>query len=285
MWKKIASKTQKWNKILDRSKMRSYLETGTGNFESRLFHASENFIKQLNLLNRGVFLEDEVKELISKGLYEIFAGSRYDLDEKYGKHLDTRYEFNRPDDESKNYFRSGKAWLTNYLQNKWSMNDGFAWTQWSLLNKSKSENQENNKIYFTLKNPSDKQNYKKFIEGLAKIANQLSNLQTDLFISFKIPSVLTTFMTHPDTLVIHFKDDGLINEIQNIVNSNLGDLAADRSSFFRVDVGKDIGTHSDTSYKCEKIANFILQQKNYFLQLNPEEFAEFIFKKWLEFND
>lgn len=285
MWYKLAGKTDQWNRSLSKSKMRSFQDTGIGTFESRLYHAAEHIKKELKLLEKNMRLETDMKEIISKELYNIFAQFRFDLDERYGKHLDRRFEFTIPSKEARNYYYSAKQWLDNQISNNWKSGGNMAWAQWSLIGKNKPQDADNNKIYFTLKDPIETENLRLFFGNLARIANDLANINTELSISFKIPEVYTSFLTHPDTLVIHFRDDDITSDVQNIVNKHLGNLKADRTQFYRVDVGRDIRGKSDTQYKCNKIADYILQYKDYFKNVSEEDFTKQLFSKWIELND
>jgi hypothetical protein len=174
--------------------------------------------------------------------------------------------------EWRNLYSESLDKLANLLKNNWNFSGNPSWSGFSLKNKTKLPDNSNYKIYFTVKNPLEQ--FQKFMQTLYILANNLNNIPTKHNISFKVPSTSLGAFTHTDTIVIHFGDANIKQQVEQAISSAAnatGIESGNREDFYRTTQGKDTGEGSDTEILAKRFARNVLANKNYLLSLEKDK--------------
>jgi hypothetical protein len=162
--------------------------------------------------------------------------------------------------------------LENLLKNNWDHKGNPAWLQFSLKNKTKLPDQSNYKVYFTVKNPL--QQFEKFMQTLYILANNLNSIPTNYNLSFKVPSTSLGAHTHTDTIVVHFGDPNIKDQVEQAIlsaASTTGLESGSREDFYRTTQGRDTKDGSDTEILSKRFARNVLANKDYLLSLENDK--------------
>jgi len=138
----------------------------------------------------------------------------------------------------------------------WSCEDGDAgWVQFSRRGGQRSEG-GSHKLYVTFDPGAD------LASGATRMPmlfDALGNVPTEGKLSFKIQRKFTGYLGHRDSLVVHFTDEDAVEAIQQAVAS-VGFNTLDRSTFHRVDVGRDgIGADGTKKSDTELVAEQVIR--------------------------
>ncbi len=108
------------------------------------------------------------------------------------------------------------------------------------------------KEYFTVPIPSGSpqavvRNIERFQNVLPELAGDLQKLAEaeDDYIAIKTPETLQMFITHPDSLVVHYRNPAIASKVRSIVEKRLGTIGLDTSRHERVESGFDFASTND----------------------------------------
>jgi len=189
-------------------------------------------------------------------------------------------------------FQQWKEWYNNTKQQLissmgkigWSNDENPGWFQFSLPKQNQDKTDGKTfKLYYSV----DVKDCANFVQNLPSLANNLSQVNTQNKLSFKIPSTYSTFMTERDSLVVHFYDQQASQEINQAVRSffqNAGVTPQDRRKIYQTtDHGVDRDGKSDTELLAQKFRQTIDYNKQYLLGLqktNPSKFTQDLVQLW-----
>jgi len=159
-------------------------------------------------------------------------------------------------------FQPQREWYRNTresLESAISSREGLAWNSnpgwFGIDTRSEVDKREGNnlKVYTTI--PVSEYS---FIQHVPKLADELRKLaiETDDKISIKIPESLSGFMSHNDSVVLHFKDQKNTEKIQEIMNSwmNAHDIHESPREMGRTKVAADSSEGSFSELVAKNIA-------------------------------
>jgi hypothetical protein len=189
-------------------------------------------------------------------------------------------------------FQQWKEWYNNIKQQLissmekigWINDENPGWFQFSLPKQNRDKiDGKTFKLYYSV----DVKDCANFVQNLPSLANNLSQVNTQNQLSFKIPSTYSTFMTERDSLVVHFYDKQANQEINQAVISffqNAGVTPQDRRKIYQTtDHGVDLDGKSDTQLVVQKFMQFIDHNKQYLLDLqkrDPSKFTKDLDQLW-----
>lgn len=148
------------------------------------------------------------------------------------------------------------------------------------------------KEYFTLQIPQG--NTERALGTIERLQRSLPSIAHDLAslaesendqIKMKVPGNLQTFITHPDSIVIHYRDQGLSRKIRELVNTKLQE--AGLSSFrdnrtesgFDMDSKDELYSGSHSSLMASVVADRVIQnikQNPHLADASVQNFIEFL---------
>ena len=173
--------------------------------------------------------------------------------------------------------------VKNLLSSDWTFTNNGAWSQFSIINRKRNQDRRNYKVYFTAKNALD--DFQSFVQSLYDLGKRLQTIKTEYNISFKVSTSVISLASHIDSIVIHFSDSNIINEVEKIVYdiANKNNLKyEDRSKYLRTSIGRDSNDTSDTDELSKRFARNVIANKDYVLSLKDDisSLSSFLLNLW-----
>jgi len=166
----------------------------------------------------------------------------------------------------------------------WRVDDSGAWLQFQKTGTMQKVDGKTHKRYYSFA-PDQMAN---LLKHLPWLADSLGAIPTQGTISFKIPSAWGGFMQERDSLVVHFYDPNIIQQVDQAVQSFVqksGLQILDRNKHFTgaSDVGVDINGQSDTQLLAQRFMRNVDQNKPVLMQMaqtDPQKFEKTLTDIW-----
>ena len=246
-----------------------------------------NFRKWFNLneSNYVASITDVIKQYLQGSIQiNVVSSKAYDF---FVQNTEGWNTFNQANKADPKWQQWRKVWadalkqITTTLSASWEYESNPGWTGWTI--KNRNSDKIDSKTFKRYVSINEKQ-IVEFLKGLVPLSKLLIQIPTNSQIAFKVSTGFWGFITHRDSLVIHFYDPQIKEQIDQAINqwiSQTGLQLKDRSKMAGAsERGVDANKQSDTQILAQRFARVIEHNKQTLSQYDNNKLGNTINQIW-----